>query len=234
MKAILLAAGFGTRLRPLTLITPKCLVPIKNKPLLEYWLESLTKNDISSILINTHYLSTIVETYVSNSTYSKNCKLIFEEELLGSAGTLISNIDFIENDDCMLIHADNYCLADLNKFIEYHNNRPPNCLITIMTFSTNNPSKCGIIEKDKNGIVVNFHEKVANPPNNIANAAVYILSNEAIVDIKNNYSNSKDFITEILINYLGRIYTYHTESTFIDIGSPETYNEANKVFNYGI
>jgi mannose-1-phosphate guanylyltransferase len=229
MKAILLAAGYGTRLKPLTITTPKCLVLINNKPLLSIWLDSLLNIGINKFLINTHYLSSIVEDFVENSIYNNYCKLVFEKDLLGSGGTLISNIDFIENDDCMLIHADNYCLADFKEFIDYHNNRPRNCLITIMTFTTNNPSKCGIIEKDKNGVVLNFYEKISNPPNNIANGAVYILSKEAIVDIKNNYSNCKDFITEILINYLGRIYTYHTEKTFIDIGTPENYKEANNV-----
>ena len=156
MKAILLAAGFGTRLRPLTLIIPKCLVPIRNKPLLEYWLENLTSNGINSILINTHFLSEKVSAYINNSEYKKNCKLIYEKELLGTAGTLLSNLDFIGDEECILIHADNYCMADLKKFILQHKKRPSYCLLTMMTFKTNTPTfkrmSSGRRKISKNGV----------------------------------------------------------------------------------
>jgi mannose-1-phosphate guanylyltransferase len=76
-----------------------------------------------------------------------------------------------------LIHADNYCLADFTAFQQAHYNRPPECL---MTFRTDNPSSCGILELDERGVVIGFHEKVASPPGNLANGAVYILSAELL------------------------------------------------------
>ena len=94
MKAILLAAGLGTRLRPLTLHTPKCLVMIKGKPLLDTWLERLQNVDISPVLVNTHYLRDEVRKYIENSKYTKNVILIHEPILLGTAGTLIQNLAF--------------------------------------------------------------------------------------------------------------------------------------------
>lgn len=227
MKAILLAAGFGTRLRPLTDTIPKCLVPIKNRPLLDIWLGRLTDCGINSFLINTHYLPNKVEEFINNSQYQKKCKVINEKELLGTAGTLVANFDYIGKEECILIHADNYCMADLKKFILQHKKRPSYCLLTMMTFKTKTPSSCGIIETDRNGVVIQFHEKVKCPPSDIANGAVYILSKEFIKEIKHNFSNCKDFTTEILTNFLGKIYTYHTNEVFIDIGTPETYKEAN-------
>ena len=71
MKALLLAAGFGTRLRPLTNTTPKCLVTIKDKALLGIWLERLSQAGIEAFLINTHHLSDQVETYIEGSPYSE-------------------------------------------------------------------------------------------------------------------------------------------------------------------
>ena len=229
MKAILLAAGFGTRLRPLTLSTPKCLVEIKGKPLLSYWLENLSSAGITEFLINTHYLSDEVDKYVNNSKFKENCKLVYEKELLGTAGTLLSNLDFIGNDECILIHADNYCLANFKEFINSHRNRPSSCLLTMMTFTTENPHLCGIVEIDNNNIVKSFYEKKTTAHGFIANGAVYILSKEFICDLKLKYKNCFEFTTEIIINYINKMYTYHTSDVFIDIGTLEMYNKANNL-----
>ena len=227
MKVILLAAGFGTRLRPLTNNLPKCLVPIKGKPLLQIWLENLTSTGLNIFLINTHYLSNQVESFIKKSEFKDMCILKYEKKLLGTAGTLLANTNFINEDDCMLIHADNYCLADINLFIKAHNNRPEYCLMTMLTFRTNDPSSCGIVELDNDKVVVDFHEKIKLPPGNIANGAVYILSNELINYLKNDIPNATDFSNDIIPLLRGRIYTYETSEIFIDIGSPETYSKAN-------
>ena len=229
MRAILLAAGFGTRLKPLTNTIPKCLVPIKGQALLDIWLQRLSNSHVGPFLINTHYLSEQVEKYINASDYGSNSLLVYEAELLGTAGTLLKNIEFYEGDDGMLIHADNYCLADFDEFIQSHNKRPKQCLLTMMTFHTDTPSSCGIVELDAEGVVVGFHEKVSSPPGNKANGAIYILSAELLNLIKTEHPSAKDFSTEILPHYLGRIFTYHTYKTFWDIGTPETYALANSL-----
>lgn len=227
MKVILLAAGLGTRLRPLTENIPKCLVPIKGKPLLQIWLESLTSAGLKAFLINTHYLSDQVESFIKKCEFKDLCILKYEEKLLGTAGTLLANTNFINKDDCMLIHADNYCLANINLFLKAHYNRPNYCLMTMLTFRTNDPSSCGIVELNKDNVVIGFHEKIKSPPGNIANGAVYILSNELINYLKNELPNATDFSNNVISLLKGRIFTYETSETFIDIGSPETYSKAN-------
>ena len=167
MRAILLAAGLGTRLRPLTEIIPKCLVSINNKPLLEIWLDRLSQADIGPILINTHYLAIQVEEFVRKSKFKNNIEIKNEKKLKGTAGTLIDNIEFLKNEDGMLIHADNYCLANLEEFKASHQNRPTECLLTMMIFKTEEPSACGIVELDSRGVVIGFHEKVKNPPSSL-------------------------------------------------------------------
>lgn len=229
MRALLLAAGFGTRLRPLTDRMPKCLVPIKGESLLGIWLRILFESNIESCLINTHYLSTQVEKFVSDSIYKNKVFTIFEPELLGTAGTLIKNIDFFRGEDGLLIHSDNYCLANLDEFISAHKNRPKECLITMMTFRTKNPSQCGIVITDERGIVIEFHEKVKMPPGNLANGAIYAVSPEFLSKIKSEYVNAKDFSTEILCHFMGKIYTHEVRETLIDIGTPESYYLANNL-----
>ncbi len=229
MKAILLAAGLGTRLRPLTKSIPKCLVPIKGRPLLEIWLESLVKFGISDILINTHYLSEKVETFIINSKFNENCIISFEEKLLGTAGTLINNLKFIGNDECMLIHADNYCLLNINDFMKAHIMRPSHCLMTMLTFRTDDPSSCGIVELDEKNVVTRFHEKEKDPPCNLANAAIYILSSDLIKLLKKKYFTVSDFSLDVLPKLLGKVYAYETRDLFIDIGTPNNYIKANLI-----
>lgn len=228
MRALLLAAGFGTRLRPLTDHIPKCLVPIKGQPLLDIWLERLSDAGVGPFLVNTHYLSEQVQAYIADSSYAKKVTIAHEEVLLGTAGTLNANLGFFGGEDCMLIHADNYCLADFSAFLRAHAERPAHCLMTMMTFQTETPQSCGIVELDEKGVVVAFHEKVAHPPGNLANGAVYLLSAQLLDMMGGQWCRVSDFSTQVLQNLVGRIYTYQTREFFLDVGTHEALKKANK------
>ena len=227
MRTFLLAAGLGTRLRPLTYNIPKCLVSIKGLPLLGIWLKRLTEANIGPFLINTHYLPEQVEAFIKASPYCEQVTLINEIELKGTAGSLIANLDFFQGEEGLIIHADNYCLADFTAFQRAHINRPPECLMTMMTFRTNNLSSCGIVKLDERGIVSDFYEKVDHPPGNLANGAIYILTPELLKKLGTDYRESKNFSTEIISQFIGRIYSYETSQIFIDIGNPDNYDQAN-------
>lgn len=226
MRAILLAAGYGVRLRPLTNTVPKCLVLIRGKPLLEIWLEQLTLAGFGPFLINTHYLSECVEEFIANSPYRDRVTLVYEPELLGTAGTLIRNLDFFQGQDGLLMHADNYCLADLKAFLEAHQHRPTECLMTMMTFRTESPESCGIVQTDDRDIVQHFYEKVKLPPGNLANGAVYLLSAEML---KMNLGNLTDFSSEVLPCFMGKIKVFETQKEFFDIGTNANYVKANLI-----
>jgi len=229
MRAILLAAGFGTRLRPLTDTIPKCLVPINGRPLLDIWLGNLSRAGLGPFLVNTHYLSEQVEAYVRDSRFRDAVTLVHEPELRGTAGTLLANTDFLDGQDGLLLHADNYCAPDFSAFVQAHRARPEGCVMTMMTFRTATPSSCGIVELDDRGVVVGFHEKVTSPPGNLANGAIYILSHEMIETLRADFRNAADLSTEILPHFVGRIFTYETPGFFLDIGTPETYAQAQEI-----
>lgn len=228
MRAILLAAGFGTRLRPLTDTVPKCLVPIKGQALLDIWLENLTRAGIGPFLVNTHYLAEKVSTFVGSSAYADQVTLVHEPRLLGTAGTLMANLGFFGGKDGLLIHADNYCRQDFRPFVTAHRQRPAECVMTMMTFRTDNPSSCGIVELDDRGVVVGFHEKVESPPGNMANGAVYILSRDFQKILATEYCDATDFSTEVLPSFVGRVFSYETQGSFLDIGTPEMYRKAQQ------
>jgi mannose-1-phosphate guanylyltransferase len=223
MRALLLAAGFGTRLRPLTDTIPKCLVPINNKPLLEYWLENLTKAAIDEFLINTSYLSKQVEEFVLNSDFKDKVTLVHEEKLLNTGGTVLKNRDFFKNEPFMLIHADNLCFCDFSEFIKSHKNRDKKCEITMMLFKSDTPESCGIVELDSYGVVQKFHEKVKNPTSNLANGAVYICEPSILEFLESLGKDEIDFSNEVLPKYLGRINTYLNDVYHRDIGTPGSY-----------
>jgi len=226
MKALLLAAGLGARLHPLTKIWPKCLMPISNRPLLEYWLGILKQQAINDVLVNKHYYSDVVDNFLQRPRFKNWVQSVYEPALLGTAGTLRKNADFFRADTVLVAHADNWSCCKFTDFISYHNNsRPENTVITMMTFECSIPRSCGIVELDKNGVVVCFHEKVKTPPGTLANAAVYIIEPEVLEWIEER-ETINDFSTEVLPYFLGRIATWKNNGVHKDIGTVKMLLEA--------
>jgi mannose-1-phosphate guanylyltransferase len=223
MRALLLAAGLGTRLRPYTDSTPKCMMPIGGRPLLQIWLERLAVAEVGPILVNTHYIAPQVRDFVASGPFASKVELVHEDTLLGTAGTLVANLNFFTGQDGLLIHADNYCEAGFTDFIQAHLKRPAHCLMTMMTFRTDTPSTCGIVELDDSGVVQAFHEKPLHSPGDRANGAIYILSAELLSRFAGEYSCLTDFSTQVIPLLMGRIYAWHCQDVFIDIGSVEAY-----------
>ena len=226
MKAILLAAGLGTRLLPLTKSVPKCLVTLGNRPLLDYWFESLTRADIGPFLINTHHLADQVRSYLEESKHNNRVTLSHEPELLGTGGTLLANRKFFNRNPVLLAHADNLCLCDFRAFRKAHKQRPKSSMITMMTFRARTPESCGIVEIDKQGLVTSFYEKSDKPSGNIANGAVYIIE-PTVVDFLASLNKIQiDFSTEVIPKFIKRIYTWANTEIHHDIGTPDSLEQA--------
>ena len=230
MRALLLAAGLGKRLRPITNSLPKCLVEIDGRPLLDYWIELLIEGGITEILINLHYLPEVVKSYIEQYQNSIKISIVYEEKLLGTGGTLLKNKAFFKNEPLMLIHADNLSLFDMNEFNNCYEKRETNVEITMMTFDASRPQVCGIVELDDRGIVKVFHEKVDNPPGNLANGAVYILSPSVFDFLLSLEKEEIDFSTEVLPHFIGRINTFKNDVYHRDIGCVESLEVARREF----
>ena len=222
MRALLLAAGLGTRLRPITDHVPKCLVTIQGKPLLAYWLDMLLTNGIERVLVNAHYLPDAVNTFVKQSDWVNQIDVVYEPFLLGTGGTVLSNQNFFSDQPFMVAHADNLTRFDMKRFIDAHANRASGTDITMMTFKTDAPQSCGIVELNSRGVVQLFHEKVDNPPGDLANAAVYIFEPTVIDFLTSLGRDIVDISTEVLPAYLGRIQTFLNDDYHRDIGTPES------------
>ncbi|HZR88364.1 MAG TPA: nucleotidyltransferase family protein [Bradyrhizobium sp.] len=233
MRALLLAAGIGSRLRPLTDTTPKCLVPIHGRPLLDYWLDLVFEAGIERALVNTHWLSEQVEAHIAASPWRSRIDLVHEDELRGTGGTILANRAWFQDSAFMVAHADNLTDFDVLRLIDAHGKRPAGHVMTMLGFRTDDPSSCGILELDQRGTVLAFHEKVANPPGNLANGAVYIFEPDVITDIARLGKEIVDLSTEIIPNYLGRILCVETHGYHRDIGNPASLLRAHIEFPLG-
>ena len=158
MKAILLSAGMGTRLRPITEKIPKCLICIKGIPILQIWVEKLSKIGVTEFLVNTHYLHHQVDTFIKTKLSRFKIRIVYEKVLRGTAGTLFDNLDFVGKSDAFLVHVDNYCEDDLTNMLIAHKKKPKQCLMTMLIFKTGKPKQSGIVTLDETGKLIDFDE----------------------------------------------------------------------------
>jgi mannose-1-phosphate guanylyltransferase len=227
MKAFLLAAGYGTRLKPLTDNTAKCLIPVKGVPVLAWWFQLLSDHGINEVLINSHYLADQVTDFVNSYNAAKNygAKLVYEEVLLGSGGTVRKNKGFIgEDKDFFICYADNLTDINLGDMYEFH--KAHNGILTMALFRTNLSEQCGIAELDDDGRIIDFEEKPAKPKSNLANAGVYV-ANRRLFDYLADVDFS-DFGKDVLPKLTGQMYGYEIKEYLIDIGTVENYQKAEK------
>lgn len=225
-RALLLSAGLGTRLRPITDKTPKCLVPVRGRPLLDYWLETVFGAGVERALVNTHYLSEQVAAFVRASAWADRVDLVHEDAILGTAGTLRANAAYFHGQGTFLLaHSDNLSRFSLTAFAAAHAARPQGCDGTMMTFTTERPKDCGIVELDGRGVVQRVHEKVAEPPGNLANAAVFLLE-EPILAWVEAHPDATDFCRDVVPPLARTWFTYFNGTYHRDIGNPAALAQA--------
>jgi mannose-1-phosphate guanylyltransferase len=231
MRALLLAAGIGSRLRPLTDTIPKCMVTIHGRPLLDYWLELLFAADIERVLINTHWLAPKVQEFVQSSRWKERIDLVHEEVLLGTGGTLWKNRDYFGGAGFLLAHADNLTDFDVAAMRRAHETRPAHCVMTMLAFRTDDPRSCGILELDDKNVVQAFHEKVENPPGNLANGAVYMFTPDILKRLSVFEKPFIDLSVDVIPQLLGLILAFETTGYHRDIGNQESLRRAEIEFN---
>ena len=222
-SALVLAGGYGSRLKPYTNDWPKCLMPVHGLPLLEYWLSELFEAAIPRIIVNTHYKSEIVSEYLKRPRFKKNVEEFHEPDLLGTAGTIAAIFSRDEElGTVIVLHGDNWCSYKIKDLLHSHKYfRPRSCCITMLTFHTDAPKSCGIVEVDERNVVQSLHEKSEIDRGTLANGAVYIIEPEVLRWIIAN--SVTDVSTQVLPAFLGRIHAVHNTTGFHrDIGTIES------------
>lgn len=223
MKAFLLAAGHGTRLRPLTDSVPKCLLPVRGVPILQIWLEICRRLGIGQVLINLHAHANAVRAFVNE--VSKDIKVHVSEEpiLLGSAGTLLANRDWIGSDSLFWVfYADVLTTENLAPMLETH--KQGRQIATLGVCEVPDPSRCGIVTVDPENIVREFVEKPVTPSSNLAFSGI-MLGSPALLDFVPRQVPA-DIGFHVLPKLVGRMTAFRISSYLLDIGTPENFKAA--------
>lgn len=228
MKALVLAAGRGSRLGNITENLPKPLVEVKNKPVIDYLIRKLIDLNVSEIFINMHYKHELLEKFILDSNYRTKITLIYEPKLLGTAGTLKNLINELSTEDFIVMHADNYFQDDLKILKKKHLATNSDCLITLGTFLVPNPEKFGTFELTDDNVAIKFFEKQKDSPSKIANSAIYFMKPgiKEVVNTLNEYEN--DISLHVIPKLLGKIKAFELTGYFYDIGTPENLLLANE------
>ena len=224
MKAFLLAAGQGTRLRPHTEGTPKCLLPVRGVPMLEIWLALCRRCGISDVLVNTHAHAAAVRDFMTQWRNGIRVTVVEEPELYGSAGTLLANRKWVQGEEKFWVfYADVLTNADLAAMSKFHDGV---FAATLGLYSVPDPQRCGIATLDENSTIVSFVEKPATPSGNLAFAGLMLATPELLDAIPQK--RGADIAFDVLPRLLGRMRGYRIPEYVLDIGTLENYDLAQK------
>ena len=231
VKAFLLVAGRGERLKPLTDVIPKCLLPINGKPLLEIWLEHLERSGIYDVLINTHWLHEKVEEFVTNwsACHKKmRIKLFYEKTLLGSAATLLANRQWAGEGPFFIIYGDNLTNFDLQKMFEFHfeSGQP----LTLRVYKGADPKRAGIVTVNDAGVITTFEEKPLRSKSDIGAGGIYVADGRIFDFFPESGQSPSDGVLDLSYHVLprmgGAMQAYDSDEFSMDIGTPFSYEKA--------
>jgi NDP-sugar pyrophosphorylase family protein len=224
VTAVILAGGVGTRLRPLTFTTPKPMIPLVNRPVIDYILDYLAGYGLNDIVITTNYLREQLIEYLSSR---RELTISYPEEPspLGTAGS-VKNAEI--TDTMLIIQGDNITDIDIRRVMKFH--KAHEGLVTIALLPVPNPSLYGIAELESNGKIRAFKEK---PPleecfSNLANTGLYIIEPEAMEYVPEG--SAFDFSKHLfpLMVAKDEVYGCVVDGFWADIGGLEGYIEASR------
>ena len=230
-KAMIMAAGVGSRLEPLSSVVPKPLVPLANMPTMDILVMHLASFGIKDIVANTYHKAEAIQQHYREHPFDVNFKFIKELELSGTAGGVKKCQFFFDKDDDFIIMSGDG-LTDVNIEEAYNAHKKSNAIVTIVAkdVAHKEVSKYGIIVPDKDGYVESFQEKpsIEEAKSNLANTGIYIFNYKIFNFIPENtfYDFAKNVFPSIMESGL-KINTYIHTGYWSDIGSLDVYHQSN-------
>ena len=227
-RFFLLAAGVGSRLRPLTDTCPKALVEIGGRPLLDRWFHRIEAavNGRAEIRINTHHLheQIVARTNVYREQSTSSWGVCHEDSLLGTAGTLFRHLDWIDSSTgstgSIVIYADNFSSIDLGRFWSAHSEGGAD--VTVALFRASTPESCGIVELSSANVIIDFEEKPTKPKSSLANAGILAFKPRVLRSILN--PEDHDMARDVLPRCVGRAVGWRIDGFHYDIGTKRDLN----------
>ena len=229
--AIILAGGLGTRLRPLTYTTPKHLLPVQNKVLVEHILDILKKNSVTEVVLSLQYMADKVKAYFGDGKkLGVNISYLVEKEPMGTAGPLIllKRTGKMFAEDFYMVNGDNLFNLNLRKMIAVHHKNK--ALGTIALTETEDVSRFGVVELQGDRIL-RFVEKPKpeEAPSHLINSGYYLLSPKVLdyVDETKTFLMMEKDIFPVLAKE-GKLFGYPDKGQWFDTGTFEQYEEVKK------
>jgi mannose-1-phosphate guanylyltransferase len=228
IKAVLMAGGKGSRIRPLTLSRPKPMIPVANRPMIEYVVEKIKKSGCNELVVTLSYLKSQIKALLQKDYPDMNIKYSVEDNPLGTAGGVKKAGKYLD-DTFFVLSGDVLVDVDLNELLHFH--KKNKALATMVLTPVDNPSHFGIAVLDDENQIIKFLEKPSPEEvfSKIANTGTYILEPE-IFDYIDNKKGEIDFSQDIfpqLIEEKAGIYGYVLKGYWNDVGRPKTYLQAN-------
>lgn len=229
MKALILAGGEGTRLRPLTLNTPKPIVPVANIPFLRYQIELLRQHNIREVILSLSYQPSKIEALLGDgSSLGTRIHYVVEQSPLGTAGAF-KNAELLLNEATVVFNGDILCELDITEVIRHHQSRKATA--TLVLTRVENPSAYGLVETTSDGRITRFLEKpkADEITCNTINAGTYVLEPEVLQVIPpgENYSFERGVFPSLLKDQK-RMQAYVAQGYWIDIGTPQKYLQVHQ------
>lgn len=220
LEAVLMAGGRGERLRPLTDSTPKPLLPVDGKPIIDYNIEELEACGIKKIHVTVNYLAEQIRGHFDNRQGMARVVCVEEPKRLGTLGSL-AYIKDIATENVLIMNSDLLTSVDFEALYLHHVNSGADFTIAAVPYSVSVPFAILRLKKDR---VVSLEEKPTY--NYFANGGVYIMKTDLIQKIpEGKYLDAPDFIMNLIREGL-KVGCFHLDGTWIDIGSPDDYRMA--------
>jgi mannose-1-phosphate guanylyltransferase len=229
VKALLLAGGFGTRLRPLTLTRAKPLLPVANRPHIVHVLDLLQRHGVDDVVLLTSYLASTFDFLVDVARdRGMTLEVSEEEQPLGTAGALKHAEAHVGGETFLAVNGDTLTDADVSGIVAFHRERGAEA--TIFLTPVEDPSVYGVVQTDPDGRVRAFVEKPppGTAPTNLINAGIYVLEPSVLDRIPAGETWSIERSTfPTLVSQGARLYATAPPAYWIDIGTPEKYLQVN-------
>lgn len=228
---MILAAGGGTRLHPLTFTTAKPMVPVLNRPVMEHIIGHLRRHGISRIIANLHHYGEQIASYFDDGTRcGVQLEYVRETELLGTAGSVRNVASFFRGETFLVIGGDDLADFDLGAMLAFHRRRRALATIAVTPVPRKNVSQYGIVVASSSGRIQSFQEKPRpqEAKSNLANTGVYLFEREVLDHIppRQFYDFGKQVFPRLL-ECRAPFYAWQTAGYWKDIGGPQEYLEAN-------
>ena len=231
ITAVILAGGFGTRLRSVVSDRPKVLAEVGGRPFLGYLLDQLVAEDVKSVVLCTGYLGEQVQDRLGTNYRTLALQYSREPQPLGTGGALRLALPMLDTDSVLVMNGDSYCDTRLDAFANWHAGRRPPA--TILLAETDDTRRFGRVQVDDQGRVLRFSEKTDDMDPGLVNAGIYLLSRTLIGSIA--FGRAVSLEREVFPDWIGRgLCGFRGDGRLWDIGIPESYARAEAEFGSSI